>query len=71
MKDAPCKGCNKRDMRCHARCDKYKEYIAYNEEIKAKKAAAKDQESALWDTMRRVMTICKRQNRKGSGHYDQ
>lgn len=34
---APCYGCEKREVGCHATCQGYKEFQAENEEIKKKK----------------------------------
>ena len=33
MDIAPCKGCTKRKMGCHDRCDAYKEWLAIRGEI--------------------------------------
>ncbi|MBO5389411.1 MAG: hypothetical protein J6A59_15010 [Lachnospiraceae bacterium] len=33
---APCKGCTDRYLGCHDKCDKYREFKQYNEELKNK-----------------------------------
>lgn len=38
MKNAPCKGCEKRDVKCHSTCEEYK---AWKSAIDAEKEATK------------------------------
>lgn len=38
--DVPCKDCTERHLRCHGECEKYKEFVAWNEERLAKRREA-------------------------------
>lgn len=42
MKDAPCKGCEKRYLACHDKCETYQEYKREREAILAKKRKEND-----------------------------
>lgn len=35
--EAPCKGCQKRQLHCHSSCEEYREYRQYREQIYAEK----------------------------------
>ena len=37
IKDAPCKGCERRNEECHAKCEDYKEWLIEHEKYKAQK----------------------------------
>ena len=49
----PCYNCPDREMGCHGRCERYKEYRAEVDAIKAKKKAESDIVDAIQEAKRR------------------
>ena len=45
MKTAPCKGCEKRELGCHGKCEAYKEFRKKYDEIIALKRSKEDSEN--------------------------
>ena len=41
VRNAPCKGCQEREIACHTMCGRYKEFCERNEQAKERKRAAK------------------------------
>ena len=54
---APCKGCQERQIGCHAKCEKYAEYIKVNETIKKRKMERLEAENtAIRELLRMLNT---------------
>lgn len=46
--DAPCKDCEDRKMNCHSNCDRYLDYLSFNEKKKAIERSEKVDTSSGW-----------------------
>lgn len=65
-RNTPCKGCQRREVGCHAKCPDYAEYHAMNEETRKRRY----EEMELYDVREGIRKIIKyktrtRQWRKG------
>ena len=40
VRNAPCKGCQEREIACHTRCGRYKDFCVRNEQAKERKKVA-------------------------------
>lgn len=51
---APCKGCEERQVGCHAGCEKYLEFAAEREVIRDKQAREAQEINSVVETVRRL-----------------
>lgn len=61
MKSAPCKDCEKRELGCHSKCEKYKEYRKQHDALSELKRSKEDFEN--WFA-KRTERIAKKQKRQ-------
>ena len=64
MIDAPCKGCDKRFVGCHASCSKYIEYAKYHEEQRQKRRKRRRVVDDMFATQRKSNVISRKRGNK-------